>query len=84
LPADWRATTYLVVNDVIPNSQKLQAHLNRIADGNVICRLNPKSLKKLLEHEINQIRTKTRLGPKSLCENSFKKMMKEEEENEPT
>jgi hypothetical protein len=24
LPLDWRATTYLVVNDVIPNSQKLR------------------------------------------------------------
>jgi hypothetical protein len=26
LPSDWRATTYLVVNDVIPNSQKLRAN----------------------------------------------------------
>jgi hypothetical protein len=33
LPSDWLATTYLMVNDVIPNSQKLRAH--RIADGNV-------------------------------------------------
>jgi hypothetical protein len=35
LPSDWRATTYLVVNDVIPNSQKLRA--NCIADKNVFC-----------------------------------------------
>jgi hypothetical protein len=35
LPSDWRATTYLVVNDVIPNSQKQRAH--RIAGGNVFC-----------------------------------------------
>jgi hypothetical protein len=26
LPSDWRATTYVVVNDVIPKSQKLRAH----------------------------------------------------------
>jgi hypothetical protein len=35
LPSNWRATTYLVVNDVIPNSQKLRAH--RIGGGNVFC-----------------------------------------------
>jgi hypothetical protein len=35
LPSNWRVTTYLVVNDVIPNSQKLRAH--RIGDGNVFC-----------------------------------------------
>jgi hypothetical protein len=33
--SDWRATTYLVVNYVIPNSQKLRAHHS--ADGNVFC-----------------------------------------------
>jgi hypothetical protein len=35
LPSDWRATTYLLVVNVIPNSQKLRAH--RIGDGNVFC-----------------------------------------------
>jgi hypothetical protein len=35
LPSDWRATTYLVVNDVFPNTLKLRAH--RIGDGNVFC-----------------------------------------------
>jgi hypothetical protein len=46
LPSDWRATTYLVVNDVIPNSQKLRAH--RIADGNVFCSRCVHRLKKCI------------------------------------
>jgi hypothetical protein len=35
LPSDWRATTYLLENDVIPNSQKLRAH--RKTYENVFC-----------------------------------------------
>jgi hypothetical protein len=37
LPSDWRVTTYLVVNDVIPNGKKIRAHC--IADGKDILTL---------------------------------------------
>jgi hypothetical protein len=35
IPCDWKSTTYLVINDVVTNSFKLQKH--RIIQWNIVC-----------------------------------------------
>jgi hypothetical protein len=35
IPCDWKSTTYLIINDVLTNSFKLNKH--RIVQGNIVC-----------------------------------------------